>query len=95
MCDQNKTLFFVRSSLGPCHSHKMSDLPSVYILASRSPCHFVWSGNMVGRMAENRKGAGPGKTCVTAVHQWLKLKAKIPGRVCGGGYRGKGRFGAS
>lgn len=46
-----------------------------------------------GGMAESRRG-GQGGACVTGVHQWLKLRAKIPGRVCGKGFGGKGRFGA-
>lgn len=45
-------------------------------------------------MVESRGwGAGRGRTCVIGVHQWLKLKAKIPGSVCGGGHGGKAIFG--
>lgn len=76
----------MRSSLGPYHGHKiMSDLPSVRVCTYWPPGLLVIlcektsrPANMVGRMAESRRGTGLGEgVCYWSVPQF-KLKAKIP-----------------
>lgn len=79
-----------------CLTYPVSTCVCIGLQVSLSFCMKGLHGQVTqqgGRMAESRRG-GRGRACVIGMHQWLKLRAKIPGRVCGKGFGGKGRFGA-